>query len=1061
MSTNLTLEQRRANLANNSQYKKKLSRRQSIDDARNNKPISIKDRLAMMNQSKEEWKTKYNSQSENVSKLSNVNFGANKFDKKSNNMNSITQKYNQMENDKTAIPEKLREERQMAEKQRLEQLEKIRKEAVESAYRQLQFLEEKLLSRQGSQVSQTSEVSENNNNNNSNSISNNENDWKSSENNDQPKSPDSINSPEAKKPTLEFEIEPEFKITQKSNKMNKMDPSDDLFSLPNNTDYKPRHRANNRRAANRKNNFGAHKKIHQMHEDKIDYGGPAEGKYDKSALKGLQETVDFTSEKAKLQDKSKIIARTTYPQFRYPMLMEIKCNHLHDNKLFCRLVQCNENSLKNNDTDEGALILVPDSSEIFAFYGKEANHLIKAKTNEIVRYIVANHNFGLRNPKEYKIDDSKRNEDSSSFVNKSAREKFFKNLRNSSQTSVVALESSPLQTDEIISNLHTYKFDVKTRKFTVFENACGQRPSMNDLYPNLEEDQLENGDAQTSPTSANSEILNKSSRLSESIYLFDFWNEVYFWTGQKASKADKTTAFEQAKIIYDLRIRPEWALFAKVQEEMEAALFQEKFYDWSNKFIFYKKYDEAVQKQNVLLKEREKVDSINPVSYFPEEIKHDICKLATTGDGLNLLDVSSGDGQIRDSDGRILQIITEKIEIIKDGDFTNPPMIQPLNLSKRQRTYLCQDNSYVVKWNFRIAATGKFVADDDEFQFRDENRQNTGNFDFGEKVKTSENTEAGSQHEIIFVWFGSEVPSPSKLPILDRLKAPRKLNNGQEPLCFFRCLEPVQIVSDKKSDEYFRKFTTDQLIFGSNFEIFQDQASKPDYSVQLWKFNQLGKRLMADSVTSFDKKVIRCENYHSVLQEQTSVVMIGFVENAKNSKISSKIFIIHSNSVNQSTKNLAKLSAENLLKQKKNLDIDGKYDNILNKSDIEIFEYGNEPDWFKTQVFPVWVEAEIKEFDEENMTFVNKKLSATGTKSIDVNNNDQTTRTSDHHQIYTLDQLQNFKKNKNIPENCQTESLEVHLSDEEFYKHTNMTKEQFYQEKTWKQLQIRKKLSLF
>merc|ERR1712142_521440 len=92
---------------------------------------------------------------------------------------------------------------------------------------------------------------------------------------------------------------------------------------------------------------------------------------------------------------------------------------------------------------------------------------------------------------------------------------------------------------------------------------------------------------------------------SSDTFVFDFGAEMYIWHGRDVSFEDRQLAVKLGRALWDQGYdytpeqfcpflpnneavvnvkgpRPPWGLFARVTENLETALIQEKFSDWSN-----------------------------------------------------------------------------------------------------------------------------------------------------------------------------------------------------------------------------------------------------------------------------------------------------------------------------------------------------------------------------------------------------------------------------------------------------------------------------------------------
>ncbi|XP_071943115.1 uncharacterized protein [Antedon mediterranea] len=109
---------------------------------------------------------------------------------------------------------------------------------------------------------------------------------------------------------------------------------------------------------------------------------------------------------------------------------------------------------------------------------------------------------------------------------------------------------------------------------------------------------------------------------SNEILVFDFGSELYLWQGRSTSVADRKLGLKLCQLIWDQgydysdydinpifpsnpekskkgKSRPDWALFAKINERMETILFQCKFDDWPNdsRIIRVKSQDDSQKKE--------------------------------------------------------------------------------------------------------------------------------------------------------------------------------------------------------------------------------------------------------------------------------------------------------------------------------------------------------------------------------------------------------------------------------------------------------------------------------
>ena len=246
--------------------------------------------------------------------------------------------------------------------------------------------------------------------------------------------------------------------------------------------------------------------------------------------------------------------------------------------------------------------MIKNSSELYAFHGEQSKPILRSKCNEVCRYIKDNHHLGLRGAKFTEIDAKITSRD----------------LQSQKQT-------------QFWETLHAESLDIKNQlqpcsienyKITDFNTAetllSASKPSITILDP-------------------------------MKILLCDFGSEYYVWFGNRVDANKKS---ESLKIIHENfknLNRPEFTLFAKVAQGVESALFQEKFYDWSN-------IDKERKKFGSKKSENEKIVQSSITNFQDPEFEKLLVR--PTGDGINSENVASGDGEYVSSDGRVMCIKT-------------------------------------------------------------------------------------------------------------------------------------------------------------------------------------------------------------------------------------------------------------------------------------------------------------------------------------------------------------------------------------------------------------------
>uniref|UniRef100_A0A8C7TMI4 Supervillin d n=1 Tax=Oncorhynchus mykiss TaxID=8022 RepID=A0A8C7TMI4_ONCMY len=181
---------------------------------------------------------------------------------------------------------------------------------------------------------------------------------------------------------------------------------------------------------------------------------------------------------------------------------------------------------------------------------------------------------------------------------------------------------------------------------------------------------------------------------SKEVLVFDFGSEVYVWTGKDVPLGDRKVAVQLGRQLwsgsYDYsscRVnpldacstntdvpeqgegRPSWALFGRLSEHNETALFREKFLDWAER-----KEESAMDEAKALL------DNVGgPVHSLLEGV-----------------DVQRGYGMVRTEDGRQAELATVAVDAWHIREFEEEELVAA-SLGQ-----LHEGDTYVIRWKYSV-----------------------------------------------------------------------------------------------------------------------------------------------------------------------------------------------------------------------------------------------------------------------------------------------------------------------------------------------------------------------
>ncbi|KAF5889682.1 supervillin-like isoform X1, partial [Clarias magur] len=390
------------------------------------------------------------------------------------------------------------------------------------------------------------------------------------------------------------------------------------------------------------------------------------------ALAGLASKENFRNVNLRNVKSTEVVTNNSAVPFHKLMLIHIKGRR----HVQVRLVEPTSRSLNSGDC---FLLITPN--HCFLWCGEFANVIEKAKGSEMAQYVQTKRDLGCKAPQVTVLEEN---------INTNSRTaKDFWNLLGGETEYRAAGEpdEDELYESGIVESNAIYR--VVEDKLVPYEEAWASIPSVT--------------------------LLNSKEAL-----VFDFGSEVYVWTGKDVALSDRKVAVQLGKQLWsgaydystcrvnpldsssankDLSLqgegRPNWALFGRLSEHNETALFREKFLDW------------AERKPNKEELGTEEVKS--PIyQHLPPTPDSDLkpCDVKALLDGgdspvkmaLEGVDLHRGYGLVSTEDGRQAQLATLAVDawhIREFDDFEIPP---------DSVGQLHEGDTYVIRWKYSITS---------------------------------------------------------------------------------------------------------------------------------------------------------------------------------------------------------------------------------------------------------------------------------------------------------------------------------------------------------------------
>ncbi|XP_055085377.1 supervillin isoform X2 [Periophthalmus magnuspinnatus] len=387
------------------------------------------------------------------------------------------------------------------------------------------------------------------------------------------------------------------------------------------------------------------------------------------ALAGLASKENFRKVSLRSVKSTEVVTNNSALPFNKLMLIRIKGRR----HVQVRLMEPTARSLNSGDC---FLLITP--KHCFMWSGEFANVIEKAKASEMASFVQAKRDLGCKAPQVTLLEEGINTE------GRSAKE-FWTLLGGKEQyRGAGEPEEDELYESGVVDSIGVYR--LQGDKLVPHEDAWAAIPSVSLLD-------------------------------SKEVLVFDFGSEVYVWHGKDVSLGDRKVAVKLGKQLYsgsydysNCRVnpldasctnkdvpqkgegRPSWALFGRLSEHNETALFREKFLDWAEK-----KKDESAPPEEI-----KSPVHCNARPTFDTELQPCDAKALLDKESdpvktvLEGVDVHRGHGIVRTEDGRQAELATVAVEAwhIKEHSEEEVP--------QDSLGQLHEEDAYIIRWKYSI-----------------------------------------------------------------------------------------------------------------------------------------------------------------------------------------------------------------------------------------------------------------------------------------------------------------------------------------------------------------------
>uniref|UniRef100_A0A8C6SM77 Supervillin d n=1 Tax=Neogobius melanostomus TaxID=47308 RepID=A0A8C6SM77_9GOBI len=468
------------------------------------------------------------------------------------------------------------------------------------------------------------------------------------------------------------------------------------------------------------------------------------------ALAGLASKENFRKVNLRSVKSTEVVTNNSALPFNKLMLIRIKGRR----HVQVRLVEPTAHSLNSGDC---FLLITP--KHCFMWSGEFANVIEKAKASEMASFIQAKRDLGCKAPQVTTLEEG---------INTEGRSgKEFWTLLGGKEEYRGAgePEEDELYESGVLDSNGVYR--LQGDKLVPHEDAWASIPSVSLLD-------------------------------SKEVLVFDFGSEVYVWHGKDVSLSDRKVAVKLGKQLYsgsydysNCRVnpldasctntdvkgdcRPSWALFGRLSEHNETALFREKFLDWAER-----KKEEAAAAEEVKSPVHMNTRPSLDLELQPCDAKalldneHDPVKTVLEG-----VDVHRGHGIVSTEHGRQAELATVAVDAWHIKEHSEE------ELPEESLGQLHEEDAYIIRWKYSITTlVGR--------------RQKPG--------ETSAGT-SGRERTACFFWQGRHSSANEKgtsalmtVELGSHRGAQMLVSQGKEPPCFLQLFQGGLIIHKGSRD---------------------------------------------------------------------------------------------------------------------------------------------------------------------------------------------------------------------------------------------------------------------